>query len=235
MIADVTITSTGLLVHNFCQISFQRFPCPSDGVLEHAMRSWGALPVGSLGDARFAIPLEQHEAVWLGVHLVDDVESPDAACLNITAIRSESTAVDLLSGERDDADRHRERGGFYIPTVTGIDGIRRADGRMDAIAGPGAPRVGVDRLEFGLTASRRHERRRRPESSGRLAAFDAPASGPLPANAACHPDDRAMWDVDRRVAFVVALLTGAEFTAATGLRPPEPMSDRDPYRGWRFP
>src|ERR1043166_1999084 len=100
-------------------ISFQRFVRPDDNLVDAIPPSLGALPLAYCRGA-FLLPLAEEEAFWVGVIFPT---SKTAKSLELTALHSDRrrTPAATLQG----------------PGTKFVDGLKRADGKSEALGRPG--------------------------------------------------------------------------------------------------
>jgi len=226
-----------LLIGEFLQVSFQRFPAPADGVVHEPPRSWGALPVAVTGSDAAIIPLESGEAIWIGLSVPRAETAPRAVCVHVTATMDAGTRVDVLSGL--DGASADAASGFLVPPTTGVEGIPRSDGGKTAIvrvAAEASHARGIRDLQFVAVPARAL---RAPEPERSDLPLHSLALGGTPSRSTVVTcDERTTageWDPSRRASVTVTLVAGSEFAKASGLPLPGPLDTAQSYRGWRLP
>jgi hypothetical protein len=183
-------------------LSFQRFAWPEAGIVKCAPASLGALPVGLSAAQELLLPLAENECFWIGLSAAPATRP---IALAVTVELRSGRVIDAISGTAWDADRATS---VKVPGTPRIEGIRRADGRFDALVRENATRTEprCTRVCFRLAAAKR--------GGGGTAVIMR------------HSESR---DV------LLRLVSYATFAKATGRAPPDTLNPDAGYKGWRLP
>ena len=218
------IVHGAILATSFLEVSFQRYSRPSEGRIEAAPSSYGALPVALVASNEALVPLDAAEAIWVGLA----ARRRGVVVLLRAGVETERGLLDATTSAAWGA----QPNGVLVPPARSLEGIVAPEGGFWPIARvaavPGAPSTSALRIE-AVPSSARGRRISRPQGPRRQHAL-GPSGGPE------EPSDPAegAWLPDEAERVRIALIDPEEFTAVTELRW-EPLDERARYAGWRLP
>jgi hypothetical protein len=216
------VADGALLIGDWVELSFQRYPRPSAGTIAEAPSSCGALPVAIIGAGEALVPLAPDEAVWIG--LMASAESfvvrINASCETTQGLLELTEGPDLGSQ------------GVLVPPPQQLDGIPAPHGGFWPFASvepaPDAPVTIALHIESSLSSRQRNgpARPQPPQPQHNVGSSGSQGEKPNP-----RYQIASGGQVERvRISFVAP----TQFTAVTGVTF-SPLDETSRYGEWRLP